>query len=219
MTRKRIDRTKEGETHMKRALTVLLFAAVLLLLSACGSNAAAGGTDTPSQPDTVSDPAPMTQADGSKETTENTALKEKDEGNALSLGESVELGDWSISVTAFELSTKLSDKLFSYAPDEGNQYAVVSVSVANNGAEADTFLPSFGFGDDIFAKIMYDKQYTYSSTNLLTYDADLHDEFLNPLSSATGVIVFSLPDVVANGTGSLSINFTAGANTAEFTLR
>lgn len=145
--------------------------------------------------------------------------KPQTETVAFSVGESAELDSWSISVTGFEFLTRIDDGYGYFEPGEGNQFGVVSVSVTNNGTEADSFLPSFGFGDDVVAKIMYDGQYEYSATQLLAYDADLHDEFLNPLSSASGVIVFELPDTVVNGTESLTIAFTSGSNSTEFTLR
>lgn len=36
---------------------------------------------------------------------------------------------------------------------------------------------------------------TYT-TSLLAYDADLHDEYVNPLSSASGIIAFEVPMTV-----------------------
>lgn len=204
---------------MKNGLAMLLALALVLSLSACSGKSTIDSTNTLNNSDAISSNSTATEDVKSDESTEDNVAEEADDAVSLTVGESTELGDWTISVTAFEFLSKISDSLFSYKPDSGSQYGVVSVSITNNGTTADSFLPSFGFGDDVAAKIIYNGQYEFSSTNLLSYDEDLHDKFLNPLTSASGVIVFELPDSVVNGAESLSIKFASGANTVEFALR
>ena len=52
-------------------------------------------------------------------------------------------------------------------------------------------------GKDIKAKLVYG-EYDFSSTNLLGYSEDLHNTALNPLSSKTGVIAFSVTKDIAD---------------------
>lgn len=201
----------------KRILVLSLCAATCLSLVACGGgdSSSAGSSGSAQQPES----SDVSTSSTSESTSTVEVEPDTSEVAPLSVGESAELGNWSVSVTGFEFSTRIDNGYGYFEPGEGNQYGVVSASITNNGTEADSFLPSFGFGDDVVSKIIYDGQYEYSSAQLLAYDADLHDEFLNPLSSASGVIVFELPESVVNGSESLTIDFTSGSDSIAFTLR
>lgn len=203
---------------MKKKIFALCVAACLIL-SACGAES---GESSSASSDTSGSSGSSSQENTSASTSADVSSVENEtesEVSELQIGDTAELGDWSISVTGFELTTKIDNGYTYFSPGEGNQYGVVSVTVTNNGTEADSFLPSFGFGDDVTAKIYYNGQYEYSSTQLLAYDKDLHDEFLNPLSSASGIIAFELPDAVANGSESLNITFSAGTPSVAFSLK
>lgn len=141
------------------------------------------------------------------------------EAAELAIGETAEVGDWTVSVTAFEFSTEIDNGYGYFSPDEGNQYGVVSMTVTNNGTETGTFWPSFSLGDDIIGGITYDGTYEYSSVQLLAYDEDMHNKSMNPLTTATGKIVFELPDAVASDTAPLVITISQGSNSATFNLR
>lgn len=153
---------------------------------------------------------------------DNVKAPEQKQDASLAIGEETELGDWTISVTGFEFAPQIDDSTgyMYFAPDsEGSQYGIVSVSVTNNGTEAGTFLPSYPISGDVAATMFYNTDYEYSSTHLLGYENELHDAFLNPLSSISGNIVFELPDAVVNGTEPISIVFTDGSDSVEFSLR
>ena len=141
------------------------------------------------------------------------------EATGFAIGETAEIGDWSVSVTAFEFSQRIDDGYGYFSPDEGNQYGVVSMTITNNGTDTGTFWPSFSLGDDIIGGITYDGTYEYSSVQLLAYDEDLHNKSMNPLTTATGKIVFELPDVVVNASEPLVITISQGNNSATFNLR
>lgn len=140
---------------------------------------------------------------------------------SLSIGDTVRFGDWIINVTGFEfLSAIQSSEYTSFTPEDGCQYAVVYLTITNDGKEADQFLPSLNITGDVFAKIYYKNEYEYSASNLLGYDKDLHDVYLNPLTSKSGSIAFEVPDLVATGTESLSITFSDGIHDdVSFALR
>lgn len=190
---------------MKRAFALFLALSLVFAVSACG--------EAPSEPE----PEAVTST---PEPTPEPTPTPTPEPEALAIGTEAALGDWAITVTAFEWKDEIVDSYFSFAPGEGNKFAVVSVDISNNGKTADTFLPSYGFGDDVFARIIYGDGYEFSATSLLGYDADIHDEYVNPLSSASGVIAFEIPSSVVDDTaGALYIVFTAGEATAEYQLR
>lgn len=200
---------------MKKKIFALCVAACLIL-SACGAES---GESSSASSDTSGSSSQENTSASTSADVSSVENETESEVSELQIGDTAELGDWSISVTGFELTTKIDNGYTYFSPGEGNQYGVVSVTVTNNGTEADSFLPSFGFGDDVTAKIYYNGQYEYSSTQLLAYDKDLHDEFLNPLSSASGIIAFELPDAVANGSESLNITFSAGTPSVAFSLK
>nr|DAD70869.1 MAG TPA: protein of unknown function DUF5067 [Siphoviridae sp. ctvok7] len=200
---------------MKKALCFMAAGVVALSLCSCSTNTpatsvGAQGGGAPSAQ--VSEPVQATPTPAS--TTTPTP-----EPTNLAIGDTAEIGDWSVSVTGFEFSTQINNGYGYFSPDDGNQYAVVSMSVTNNGSSMDTFWPSYSFGDDIKGIVIYDGQYEYSSVQLLAYDEDLHDESMNPLTTANGVIAFEVPEAVTSGSGTLVITISDGSASATFDLR
>ena len=191
---------------MKKVVLLVLVLTLALSLAACGAGPEVpepNVTPTPSTPSPEPTPSPTP------------------EPTALAVGTKATLGDWNITVTGFELMDSIAGDYYgSFVPSEGNQFAVVSVTIYNAGKSSGTFLPSYSFGDDVRAKIIYGDGYEFSATSLLAYDADLHDEYVNPLSSASGIIAFELPmTVVENSTEPLYILFSAGNAEIEYQLR
>lgn len=192
---------------MKRKIaTLILFGAMMMSLAACSSPEGENTTPQGSNEPEVSEPT-------------NSPSEAVTENPNLAIGNTAEIGSWSVSVTSFEYSTRIDNGYSYFSPDDGNQYAVVSMTVTNNGTSSATFWPSFSLGDDISGIIVYDGKYEYSSTQLLAYDDDLHDESMNPLTTASGVIVFEVPETVVNGEGALTITISAGSDSATFSLR
>lgn len=155
-------------------------------------------------------------------TVEETAIAETVQaptGEIIQIGEVGALGDWSVSVTSVQTVDSIPDGYGTFAPDEGNKYLVVSLSVSNNGKEADTFLPSFGMGNDVQAKILYDDGYEFSATHLLGYSKSLHDQSLNPLSTKDGDIAFEIPDSVSASTDELILQLKAGNSDLNIKVR
>ena len=192
---------------MKRKIaTLILFGAMMMSLAACSNPEGENTTPQGSNEPEVNEPA-------------NSPSEAVTENPNLAIGDTAEIGSWSVSVTSFEYSTRIDNGYSYFSPDDGNQYAVVSMTVTNNGTSSATFWPSFSLGDDISGIVVYDGKYEYSSTQLLAYDDDLHDESMNPLTTASGVIVFEVPETVVNGEGTLTITISAGSDSATFSLR
>nr|WP_304058265.1 DUF4352 domain-containing protein [Enterocloster clostridioformis] len=98
------------------------------------------------------------------ETTEAAAAS----SSVLAIGEEGTLKDWSIVVTNAEIADSIKENdYYGFSPEEGNKYMAIDVTVSNNGKNAANFLPSFGMGDDISAKVLYQGDYEFSATNLL----------------------------------------------------
>lgn len=193
---------------MKKILSIFLTLLVLAGLVACDATDILTAVDTPTK-------APVeTNVQTTKEPTEEPAP----ETGLHSIGDTVTLGDWEITFDSFDVCDEIKASYGSFVPDEGNQYVVVTLTVKNLGTSADSFLPQFAFDNsDVRAKIMYQNKYEFSSSNLLAHSEDLHDEFLNPLSSATGIIAFSLVEEAASS-NELTMILSLGKETIEFDL-
>lgn len=200
---------------MKRLPLYFLAGALAVTLCACSSQSSTGasGPDPATQSGT-----PAAQATPDAPPAEPTPSPEP-ESEALAIGTEAALGDWTITVTGFELTARIEDGYGYFAPDEGSQYGTVSMTITNNGKQSDTFLPSFSMNDDVRTSIFYAEEYEYSSTNLLGYSDDIHNATLNPLTSKDGVIAFELPDMVTDSSEPLTIVFSCGRDTVEYILR
>lgn len=112
--------------------------------------------------------------------------------------ETVTLNKWEITVNSAETTERIENSAYTaFTPDEGNVYITANVTIKNTDTNSATFLPSFSMGKEIKAKLVYG-DYEFSSTNLLGYSEYLHNTTLNPLSSKTGVISFSVTKDIAD---------------------
>ena len=117
------------------------------------------------------------------------------------IGEVAQLKDWEITVTDIQIVDSISVDYGSFNPnEEGNKFVQIFATVENKGKQAGKFLPSFGYGDDVSAKLLYGDGYEFIATQLLGYSNDLHDSSVNPLSSQSGEIAFEIPETVASAT-------------------
>ena len=196
---------------MKRKIIATL-AAVLLLctLSACSSDNPVGSfvSDTPNASDT-------------SDTPQSTSTPEPEPNDAevvLSVGETGVLLDYEISLDSWEVTDAVSAAYGSFTPDEGSHYVVVYLTIKNTGKDSSVLIPTYGYGNDYArAKILYQAEYEYSSTNLLGHSDELHDVMCNPLESKSGLLAFSLPNEAADS-GELTFTLTAGRDTLTYKL-
>lgn len=202
---------------MKKNVLMLIGVLVCLSCSACGSDDTG---DTAKESQYIQE-ADEEDADVENEQEEDISEEEEQTDETIyNIGDSAELKDWEISVTDSKIVESIAASYGSYSPEtEENRYLQIFVSVANNGKQADTFLPSYGFGDDVRAKVIYGEGYEFSATNLLGYSNEMHDSTVNPLSSKDGEIAFDIPEVVANSEEELLLQFTSGNDTVTFKIR
>lgn len=187
---------------MKKTI-VLLGMLACVSLTAC-TNSNDSNSDTKSATDIST-----TQTEKETEPTETI----------YNIGDTVSLKNWSIVTTDAKTVDKIYLDYGSFSPDSGNMYAQVFVTITNNGKEADQFLPSFSTGDKVSAKLLYGDGYEFSATNLLGYDAEMHDSTINPLSSLSGEIAFEIPESVASSAEELLLQFKAGNDVVKIKIR
>ena len=119
--------------------------------------------------------------------------------------------DWNVTVTDVSFETQIDVSYGHYNADKGNQYVIVGLSIVNNGSREDTIFPYFSLGSALSAKIYYQDEYEYTPDNFISLDEDLHGETIAPLATASGVIVFELPETVINGTDPLILKIYEGS--------
>lgn len=197
---------------MRRVMFACLMTAVMTALASCEA-----APSESSQPEST----PASNVSEISTPTEESEKPEEETAAELAVGNSATLGDWGITVTSWEIVPEIQDStgFLSFTPTEGNQFIVISATVTNNGTEAATFLPSFALNNDVTAKIYYNGEYEYSSTNLLGEESELHDASLNPLTNKSGTITYDVPSAVTAGTEPLVITFEAGTESITFKLR
>lgn len=198
---------------MKKRKLIMAVAALGCVLTACGGNPQTSTNTTPTSTEAVVETTTETTAADTPEPETETSAE------VVAMGQTSPLKNWNITVTNMQMLESIDDGYGSFKPDDGNKYLLVTATAENTGKEADTFLPSFGMADDVSAKVLYGDGYEFSLTQLLGYSKDLINSTINPLSSKEGDIAFELPNSVADSTEPLIIEFTAGNDKINFTLR
>lgn len=190
---------------MKRKLSILLAFAIVCCMSGCGVTPANSNNTTPSS------------QTSSSETVSESSTSSEEVAQIHKPGETVKLGNWEITVNSAEAVDKIDGNYnTAFKPSEGNKYVVINTTVKNVDTNSDTFLPSISMSKDVKVKVHYG-EYEFSSTSLLAHNDDLHDTTLNPLSSKTGIIVFSVVSNIAVPEN-LNVTFSMGKEAVNFSL-
>lgn len=188
--------------------TLLLFTCTMLLLTGCSSGIAdtANKTSDPVQKPT-SVPAP----------TATQAPEEK----ILNLGKKGTFGDWKICVKKAEVKKKIKDGNYrQYEPGKSKSFIIVSLSVRNNAKKTAEFLPRFGYADKLVsATLLYQDEYEYSPTELLSYDKDLVTEKIQPLTTENGIIAFEVPKKVSKSKKKLKLRIGTKNDSITYSLK
>lgn len=196
---------------MKKYPALLFTMAILLAASGCSGKPPAEVTEDTQPPDLIETAEPQAPEATPEPTPEP-------ENTTLAIGDQCVLGDFEVILNSYEITDRISDNDYmGFTPDEGSQYVAVNLTVKNTGTKASNFMESFSIGDSITAKIMYQGKYEYSASNLMGFSDDLHNAFLNPLESKTGIIAFSVIDEAAQS-GELTFDISYGSETYTYTL-
>jgi hypothetical protein len=196
---------------MKKKLLLPVLFAVVLSASACGSKTSAPKTESTTTETTVAETTTI------EETT--TVPETEAASQTIPMGQATKMGEWNITVNNMQIVENIPDGYGKFTPDAGNKYLLVTMSVSNEGKQANSFLPSFSMGDNIDAKIVYGDGYEFTKTNLLGYSKSLLDSTINPLSSKDGDIAFVIPDSVASATDPIVLEISNGNEKFNFALR
>lgn len=210
---------------MKKKLICLLGLLACLSLTACSSDS----TDRTAETEEVQNNAtensqenedPENSDDEQEETGEEQEEIVENNDTVHIVGDNAELGNWNINVTNAQIVESIAGDYGSFSPKaEGSKYVHVFLTITNNGKETDRFLPSFGYGDDVYVKMLYGDGYEFSAVNLLGYSNDMHDSTINPLTSKDGEIAFEIPESVAEATDELLVSFISGNDSVIFQVR
>lgn len=216
---------------MKKKVIALLGMVICLSMAACGGSSketVSNGADTTTQDsnEKTSNEAETekeVEVEKESETTEQNVTDETDNQDAAvyNINDSVQLKDWTISVTDFKIVDSIPDDYGEFTPrEEGDKFAQIFVMVTNNGKQQECFLPKISNdADDVKDKLIYGDGYEFEDTWLTMYENELHDAYINPLSSKTGEIAFEIPDSVASSTDEIIIQFTSGNDNVQFKVR
>lgn len=202
---------------MKKTMVWILICVVICGMVALSSCDAV--TEAFTEPKPNANANSSTSSSGSISAQKAEPVQEKEIVKQRKTEDPFTIGSFNVTVHGLEITDKIEDGYGYFSPDEGNQYAIVSMTVENQGKEAADFLPYYALYGDMTAKLLYLSEYEYSATTLLGYDSDLHGTQLNPLTSKSGVIVFEIPDAVVNGSGSLTLVLSAGSASEEVIVR
>lgn len=155
---------------------------------------------------------------GESSTAADSASDAEQGASIFAVGDTVSLGEWEITLDAYEVVDSIAWNYGTFTPDEGDKYVVAHLTVRNNGTNADTFLPTYPISfEDVVAKILYQDTYEFTASRLLGYDADIHDHTINPLSTNTGIVAFSVVEDAALADG-LILNLSLGLDDINFAL-
>lgn len=206
---------------MKKKLIVLTGLLLCLSFSACGSNNTDNKTKNKEDVSNINTNDNQSQETKEEENTDTEKESTESETDTVyNIGESAVLGDWEISLTDVKFEESISADYMTFSPDSADsKYVQLFVTATNNGKKADSFLPTYGFGDDVKAKVLYGDGYEFSATNLLGYSKEMHDSVINPLSSKDGEIAFVVPNSVINAEDELLVKFSSNNDFIIFKLR
>lgn len=191
---------------MKKIALISCLTAFAILLSSC-SLFSSPGTKRPYKPHSPS----SSISESSSQLEESLPESSEPVKDYFAIGDSCDLQDWNVTVTDVSFETQIDVSYGHYNADKGNQYVIVGLSIVNNGSREDTIFPYFSLGSALSAKIYYQDEYEYTPDNLISLDEDLHGETIAPLATASGVIVFELPETVINGTDPLILKIYEGS--------
>lgn len=152
---------------------------------------------------------------GSSESSETTSLADSiDTNNVIDMKS---FGNWEITVHSAEAKKEIvKDSRASYNAKEKYKFVVISATVKNVGTDEDTFLPTTL--SNSIVKLVYNEN-EYLSTRLAASSVDLNLTTLKPSDSKTGIIVFKVPEDIADNYEDFELVFTYNDDTCSFLLK
>lgn len=203
--------------NMKKTALLLTTCCALVLAGCSATELSQNSTQTTTQP-SESQTSQDDSAAASAAPDESTAAPEE---TTIALGDKMTLADWTITAKKASVEKKIKNGKYQYfQPKKGNSFIVVSLSVRNEGKQAEDFLPRVGYEDKMTSVTLFYKDgYEYKPTELIAYDKDLTTRKVQPLSTEKGVVAFEVPKEAAKAKKDLKLTFKSKGQTASYSLK
>lgn len=200
-----------------RKKLIVLGMCTALLLSGCGVSSddvadtiqngvesAMGGTDS----------------DAGSEATEAPQESEAPEEQVLALGQKAKVGDWKFKVTKAQTKKQVKNgKYYVFRPGKGQQFIIISLAATNKGKKEGKFLPRMGYSNTMISAKLYYEDYEYKATDLMSYDKDLLDKSIKPLTTEKGIVAFEVPKKVAKKKGKITLRIGTDNESVTYQLK
>lgn len=109
--------------------------------------------------------------------------------DARPIGDSTEIGNWTITVTAATEVGKITSGSMYFEPDEGKSFFRIDMDITNHGTKDSDFLPMVIMSDELMVELAISSGLQYAPVSLLG-GGDLTGSTLAPGETKSGFIVF-----------------------------
>lgn len=203
---------------MKKRLCVLGMCAALALSGCSLSSGDVADTTQDESASTVGEAVPAD--DEAEDSTMSSALETPEpEEELLTLGKKATVGDWKFKPTKVKAMKKIKNGIFVFKPSKGQQFVVISMAATNKGKKAASFLPRVGYSDTMMSAKLYYEDYEYKPTSLMSYDKDLLDKSIKPLTTQKGIITFEVPKKVAKKKKKMTLQIGTDSENVTYQLK
>lgn len=196
---------------MKRTLIALL-TCMTVFLTACS---------TTELKESLNDVADSITNGGETTATAEPTATPKPKDKVISIGKKGSVGDWKFTVKKCTIKKKIKSGSYRYfEASKGEKFVLFNISVRNNGKKAATFLPRFGYENEmVCATLYYKDKYEYKPTQLLAFDKDLLTDTIQPLTTEKGVIAFEVPNKVAKNKKNMKLRIGTAEDYVDYKLK
>ena len=192
----------------KRLLFLLALLVLIPVLAACAEEEPQA-TPSPEPPVETVEPAPEPEPEEEEEP--------EPEMTEYQIGETASFEQFEITVGDFEITERFETSSFYFTPDEGNQFVVVDLTVANIGTENQVLLRTATTANDTRATIVHESGDTFNIINVHS-GRNLLGTRIAAGEADEGFIIFEISQSAAEA-GELGLMFhNAGTGSLVFYL-
>jgi len=139
--------------------------------------------------------------------------------NIFAVGETAVIGNWEVVLNSLVFTDRMPQTFGSgfYVPADGNVYLSATLTAENTGAQPDVFLRLYPWGDDMDTRLVYDDSFTFVRSDFLTVQDRLSTQ-VNPFSSITGEVTFSIAERLADSDNAFILKFFTGSEIIAFSF-
>lgn len=139
----------------------------------------------------------------------------------LEKGERVILSNWEITYHSSEIVKGYDSGMYRFTANDGQQFAKGEFTITNLGTSKASFLPMINNpSKDVAVQLIDTERKTfYNNINAITDKNCLNTASLEPGESKKGVLIFEIPDEVAQGTEPLYVLVSLGTQKVVYLLK